>query len=123
MTSLTLCFPPLKCQMIVCPSSLHSCVIGTNFPPSEPPDEIMSLGMSPENYSDSDSAVIPNTIVQVINALERDTVYRFGWKLFRNLENVPLFVKCKFPAKADDAKVDFLHHVNSRKKKKKPSSQ
>ena len=33
MTSLTLCFPLLKCQMIVCPSSLHSCVLGTNFFP------------------------------------------------------------------------------------------
>ena len=31
MTSLTLCFPPLKSQMIVCPSSLRSCILGTNF--------------------------------------------------------------------------------------------
>ena len=51
MTSLTLCFLLLKCQMIVCPSSLHSCVQGTNFsPPSEPPGEIMSFGVSPVNY-------------------------------------------------------------------------
>ena len=57
MTSLTLCFLLLKCQMIVCPSSLHSCVQGTNFfPPSEPPGEIMSFGVSPVNYSDSDSS-------------------------------------------------------------------
>ena len=43
--------------MIVCPSSLHSCVQGTNSPPppSEPPGEIMSFGVSPVNYSDSDS--------------------------------------------------------------------
>ena len=51
-------------------------------------------------------AVIPDTIVQVIYALERDTAYRFEWKLSRNLENVSLFVKCKFSAKADnDTKV------------------
>ena len=63
-------------------------------------------------------AVIPDT-----NALERDTVYRFEWKLSRNLENVSLFAKCKFPAKADnDAKVDSSHPVNPRKKKKKPPS-
>ena len=68
-------------------------------------------------------AVIPDTIVQVINALERDTVYRFEWKLSRNLENVSLFVKCKSPAKADNgAKVDFSLPVNPRKKKKKPPS-
>ena len=48
--------------MIVCPSSLHSCVQGPNFPsppptppPSEPPGEMMSFGVSPVNYSDSDS--------------------------------------------------------------------
>ena len=58
MTSLTLCFLLLKCQMTVCPSSLHSCVQGTNSPPpSEPPGEIMSFGVSPVNYSDSDSEV------------------------------------------------------------------
>ena len=68
-------------------------------------------------------AVIPDTIVQVINALERDTLYRFEWKLSRNLENVSLFVKCKFPAKADnDAKVDSSLPVNLRKEKKKPPS-
>ena len=68
MTSLTLCFLLLKCQMIVCPSSLHSGVQaeikmnsiylwfkGLIFPPSEPPGEIMSFGVSPVNYSDSDS--------------------------------------------------------------------
>ena len=48
MTSLTLRFPPMKCQMIVCASSLHSCVLGTNFslirPP--PPGEIISFGVS-----------------------------------------------------------------------------
>ena len=58
-------------------------------------------------------AVIPET-----NALERDTVYRFEWKLSINLENVSLFVKCKFPAKADnDAKVDSSLPVNPLKKK------
>ena len=33
MTSLTLCYLHvlLKCQMIVCPSSLYLCVLGTNF--------------------------------------------------------------------------------------------
>ena len=41
--------------MIVCPSSLYSCVQGTNFSPIEPPGEIMSFGVSPVNYSDSDS--------------------------------------------------------------------
>ena len=55
MTSLTLCFPPPKCQMIVYTSSLNSCVQTTNFPPSEPPGEIMSFDVSPVNYSDSDS--------------------------------------------------------------------
>ena len=30
-------------------------VQGTNFSPSEPPGEIMSFGVSPVNYSDSDS--------------------------------------------------------------------
>ena len=56
MTSLTLCFLLLKCQMIVCPSSLHSCVQGTDFSLIRPPGEIMSFGVSPVNYSDSDSA-------------------------------------------------------------------
>ena len=37
----------------MCPSSLHSCVQGTNFSPI--PGEIMSFDMSPVNYSDSDS--------------------------------------------------------------------
>ena len=55
MTSLIHLSPLLKCLMTVCPSSLHSCVQGTNFPPSEPPGEIMSFGVSPVNYSDSDS--------------------------------------------------------------------
>ena len=45
----------LKCLMTVCPSSLHSCVQGTNFSPSEPPGVIMSFGVSPVNYSDSDA--------------------------------------------------------------------
>ena len=47
--------PLLKCLMTVCPSSLHSCVQGTNFFPIELPGEIMSFGVSPVNYSDSDS--------------------------------------------------------------------
>ena len=55
MTSLIHLSPLLKCLMTVCPSSLHSCVQGTNFSPSEPPGEIMSFGVSPVNYSDSDS--------------------------------------------------------------------
>ena len=59
MTSLIYLSPLLKCLMTVCPSSLHSCVQhvqGTNLsPPSEPPGEIMSFGVSPVNYSDSDS--------------------------------------------------------------------
>ena len=54
-TSLTLCFPLLKCQMIVCPSSLHSCILGANFSPIRTPGEIMSFGVSPVNYSDTDS--------------------------------------------------------------------
>ena len=67
-------------------------------------------------------AVIPDTIAQGINALERDTVYRFEWKLSRNLD-VSLFVECKFPAKRDDdAMVDSSLPVNPRKKKKKPPS-
>ena len=41
MTSLTLCFLLLKCQMIVCPSSLHSCVQGTNFPPPPHPNPLV----------------------------------------------------------------------------------
>ena len=50
--------------MTVCPSSLHSCVQGTNFPPpSEPPGEIMSFGVSPVNYSDSDSDLIATCII------------------------------------------------------------
>ena len=55
MTSLSLCFLLLKCQMIVCPCSLHSCVLGTNFFPIRTPGEIMSFGVSPVNYSGSDS--------------------------------------------------------------------
>ena len=55
MTSLTLCFLLLKCRMIVCLSSLHSCDQWANFPQSEPPGEIMSFGVSPVNYLDSDS--------------------------------------------------------------------
>ena len=67
--------------------------------------------------------VIPDTIVQVINALERDTLYGLEWKLSRNLEYVSLFVKCKFPVRADnDAKVDSSLPVNPQKKKKKPPS-
>ena len=47
-------------------------------------------------------------------------MYRFEWKLSRNLENVSLFVKCKSPAKADNgAKVDSSLPVNPRKKKEK----
>ena len=61
MTSLIHLSPLLKCLMTVCPSSL--CVQvrftrafkGLIFPPSEPPGEIMSFGVSPVNYSDSDS--------------------------------------------------------------------
>ena len=54
--------------MIVCPSSLHSCVQGTNFPPSEPPGEIMSFGVSPVNYSDSEAIDQANKqIVKIIN--------------------------------------------------------
>ena len=41
----------LLCQTIVCPSSLHSCVLGTNFSPIQTPGEIMSFGVSPVNYS------------------------------------------------------------------------
>ena len=67
-------------------------------------------------------SVIPDTIVQVINALERDAVYRFEWKLPRNLENVSLFVKCKFPAKADDVKDGSSLPVKHWKKKKKTPS-
>ena len=52
MTSLIHLSPLLKCLMTVCPSSLHSCVQGFNFSPS---GEIMSFGVSPVNYSDSDS--------------------------------------------------------------------
>ena len=55
MTSLIHLSHLLKCLMTVCPSSLQSCVQGTNFSPSEPPGEIMSFGVSPVNYSDSDS--------------------------------------------------------------------
>ena len=66
-------------------------------------------------------SVISDTIVQVINALERDTVYRFEWKLSRNLENVSLFVKCKFPAKADNVEDGSSLPVKPRKKKKKSS--
>ena len=53
-TSLTLRFLLLKCQMIVCPSLLHSCVLETNFSPLRTPGEIMSFGVSPVNYSDSE---------------------------------------------------------------------
>ena len=49
--------PLRKCLMTMCPSSLHSCVQGTNFSPTRPPGEIMSFGVSPVNYSDSDSEV------------------------------------------------------------------
>ena len=40
--------------------SLHSCVQWTNFPPYEPPGEIMSFGVSPDNYSDSDLLTTPH---------------------------------------------------------------
>ena len=56
MTSLIHLSPLLKCLMTVCPSLLHSCVQGTNFSPIRTPGEIMSFGVSPVNYSDSDSA-------------------------------------------------------------------
>ena len=49
MTSLIHLSPLLKCLMTVCPSSLHSCVKGLISPPSEPPGEIMSFGVSPVN--------------------------------------------------------------------------
>ena len=39
--------------MIVCPSS-HSCVLGTNFFPIRTPGNIMSFGVSPVIYSDSE---------------------------------------------------------------------
>ena len=53
MTSLTLCFPLLKCQMIMCvqvcfPRAFYELI----SPPSEPPGEIMSFDVSPVNYSD-----------------------------------------------------------------------
>ena len=38
----------------MCPSSLHSCVLGTNFSPIRTPGEIMSFCVSPVNYSDSE---------------------------------------------------------------------
>ena len=55
MFSLTLRFLLLKFQMIVCPRSLHSCVLGTNFSQIRTPGEIMSFGVSQVNYSDSNS--------------------------------------------------------------------
>ena len=77
MTSLIHLSPLLKCLMTVCPSSLHSCVQaeikmkrslysiylwfkGLISTPSEPPGEIMSFGVSPVNYSDSDSDTVYN---------------------------------------------------------------
>ena len=82
MTSLTLCFLLLKCQMIVCPSSLHSCVQaeiciclwlkGLLSSPSEHPGEIMSFGVSPVNYSVSDSENFPNTGRMIANARRFD---------------------------------------------------
>ena len=39
-------------DFVVCQSSLHSCVLGTNFSPIRTPGEIMSFGVSPVNYSD-----------------------------------------------------------------------
>ena len=67
MTSLIHLSPLLKCLMTVCPSSLHSCVQGTNFSPSEPPGEIMSFGVSPVNYSDSDSDEYPQFMFWIKN--------------------------------------------------------
>ena len=47
MTSLIHLSPLLKCLMTVCPSSLHSCVQGTNFSPIRTPwcTVIMSFGV------------------------------------------------------------------------------
>ena len=69
MTSLIHLSPLLKCLRTVCPSSLHSCVQGTNFSPSEPPGEIMSFGVSPVNYSDSDSLGITCIMVERVGLI------------------------------------------------------
>ena len=52
MTSLIHLSPLLKCLMTVCPSSLYTRAFkGLISPPSKPPGEIMSFGVSPVNYS------------------------------------------------------------------------
>ena len=90
MTSLTRYFPPLKCQMIVYPSSLHSCVLGTNFSPTERPGEIMSFGVSSLNY--------PGTCANI--AEHSDRVKKFGkygvvWIIYRALRFVFIVLKPK----------------------------
>ena len=41
----------------------RKCIQGTNFPPSDPPGEIMPFGMSPVNYSDSDSVSLFENLI------------------------------------------------------------
>ena len=60
----------------MCPSSLYCVQVrftrafkGLISPPSEPPGEIMSFGVSPVNYSDSDS----NMSVSYLLYLSSDT--------------------------------------------------
>ena len=69
MTSLTLCFLLLKCQMIVCQSSLHSCVLGTNFSPIRTPGEIMLFGVSPVIFRFRVKTTHPKRLSKVITAV------------------------------------------------------
>ena len=57
MTSLIHLSPLLKCLMTVCQVRFTRAFKGLICPPSEPPGEIMSFGVSPVNYSDSDSVL------------------------------------------------------------------
>ena len=55
MTSLIHLSPLLKCLMTGLQGRFTRAFKGLISPPSEPPGEIMSFGVSPVNYSDSDS--------------------------------------------------------------------
>ena len=89
MTCLTLCFLLLKCQMIVCPSPLHFAFKGLISPPSEPPGEIMSFGVSPVNYSDSEELHLPYFMfcLETFKLLDRPLRERGGVVVERRTPN------------------------------------
>ena len=63
MTSLNPWFLPLNCQMIAYLSSPLLWELGTNFPQSQPLVKDCQFGVSPVNYSDSDSEYPNHTLI------------------------------------------------------------